>query len=238
MISCQPIGGEPASGGWDQFAGPGGQTRLVGATPFQDSKGQGQATSWFEGNLRSPDKIAPFADPTVVPNDFWRSVVGRYLSTLGWTPERSYRPDWMARDWNNVGTEVKTQLFAGPGGQTQSGISDMNDAATLGANSVIPVERSGLGDTAGSVFALKWLLDQAGRHVGPLLAPVGGRAAASWLESPGFRNAVSGNTTPLVDSLYGNVPAATQNILQYQNNPPATYDPLGYSVTANQNPQQ
>jgi hypothetical protein len=224
--ALEKIGGAPVHG-YDKMATPGGTT--AGA-PFQSTSGsgappgEGQAYDWFTSNLRSPSKLAPFADPSIVPNEYWRQVAGQWLSQLGQTKEATYRPEWMARDWNGPNTGVdlgaQTQLFTGPNGQTTSGITDMNDLATLGRNTVVPVERAGLSNTAGSVLAWKWLLDRmkdVGGGVGML---AGGRAIASGMESPTFVNAMSGNMTPFVDALYAGVPAATQNINQFQQNPP------------------
>ena len=240
----EAIGGKPQAGGWEQFFGPQGQTQPAVGVDFTGGKGQGQAYDWLNNNLRSPDKLAPFADPNIVPNDFWRSVVGQWIATRGITPEGTYRPDLMAKQWGGegiqkgVGPEVQTQLFASPGGQTQSGAADMSDIANLGRNAVVPINRSGLTDTASNVFAWKYILDQL-KNVGGMGGMLlGGRQIANMMANPDFVNTVTGRGTPLVDSLYSGVPAATQNILQYQNNPPPAYDPLGYSVTASQNPPQ
>ena len=243
----EAIGGKPQSGGWEQFFGPQGQTEPALGVDFTEGKGEGQAATWFKSNLRSPDKLAPFADPTIVPNDFWREVVGQWLATRGQTPEGTFRPDQMAREFGGdggtrsntgVGPEVQTQMFTGPNGAPTANIQDMNDLATLGRNAVVPIDRSGLTNTAGSVFALKWLSDQAKAAFGTVggLATMG--IGGAGLSDPAFVDAIRGKGTPLVNSLYSGMPAATQNILQYQNNPPPAYDPLGYSVTANQNPPQ
>jgi hypothetical protein len=229
--ALEQVGGKPV-GGYEGLATPGGTT--AGAD-FQSGSGnpppgEGQAYDWLTKNLRSPSKIAPFADPTVVPNDYWRSVAGQWLSQLGQTKEGTYRPEWLAQGWNGPGTgvdpAVQQQLFTGPTGQTTSGISDVNDLATMGRNTVVPIERAGLTNTAGFVLAMKWLMNRAAAAGGPIAAPLGGRALASGLESPTLVNAMSGNITPLTDALYAGVPAATQNILQYQsqNNDPA-YSP-------------
>jgi hypothetical protein len=136
-----------------------------------------------------------------------------------------------------VGGTVSTQLFTGPQGSTTANINDVNDIATLGRNSVVAQNRAGLTDAAGSVYALKWLADQA-QHAFGAAGGLGTMLLAGRnLSDPDFVNAVRGQGTPLVNSLYAGVPAATQNILQYQTNPPAAYDPLGYSVTAGQSPQ-
>jgi hypothetical protein len=221
--ALEKIGGKPV-GGYDQFTGPTAASP-VGSAPFEGGKqGEGQAYDWFTGNLRSPSKLEPFADPRVVPNEYWRAVAGQWISQLGQTKEGTYRPEWMARDWNGPGTgvsePVQTQLFTGPNGQPTSGVDTMNDLATLGRETVVPIERAGLSNTAGSVLAMKWLLDRMKDVGGPLLAGVGGRTIASGMESPTFVNAMSGNITPLTDALYQGVPAATQNVMQFQQNPP------------------
>ena len=166
----EAIGGRPQSGGWDQFFGPQGQTEPALGVDFTGGKGEGQAATWLNSNLRSPEKLAPFANPTIVPNEFWRQVVGQWLATRGQTPEGTFRPDQMARQWGGddsaankgVGGDVKTQLFSTP--------ERLRPAATfrtwtiwrrLGRNAVVAINRSGLTDTAGSVFALKWLADKA-----------------------------------------------------------------------------
>ena len=181
-----------------------------------------------------------------MPNEFWRQVVGQWLATRGLTPEGTFRPDQMAREIGGedtkankgVGTEAQTQLFAGPNAAPTANIQDVNDIAKLGQNAVVPISRSGLTDTAGVMYALKkasdWATQGLGTAGGLGLMALAGRNLAD----PAFVNAIRGQGTPLVNSLYSGVPAATQNILQYQNNPPPVYDPLGYSVTASQNPPQ
>ena len=242
----EAVGGKPQSGGWDQFMGPNGQTQPAVGVDFTGGKGEQQAADWFKNNVRSPSSLAPFADPTNVPNEFWRQVVGQWYATRGQTPEGTYRPDQMAREFGGedvksntgVGGEAQTQLFTGPQGAPTANIQDMADQATLGRNSVVAINRSGLTDTAGSVFALKWLADQAKHALGTAGGLAAMMAGGRSLSDPDFVNAIRGRGTPLVNSLYAGVPAATQNILQYQNNPPSAYDPLGYSVTVNQNPPQ
>ena len=224
--TLEKIGGKPV-GGYDQFTGPTG-ANPVGSTPFEGGKqGEGQAYDWFTQNLRSPSKLEPFADPRVVPNEYWRAVAAQWLSQLGQTKEGTYRPEWMARDWSGPGTgvdpTVQTQLFTGPNGQPTSGIDTMNDLATLGRNTVVPVERAGLTNTAATVMAWKWLLDRMQNVGGPAAALIGGRSIAAGMESPTFVNAMSGSITPLTDALYQGVPAATQNVAQFQQNP--TYNP-------------
>jgi hypothetical protein len=245
----EAIGGAPQSGGWDQFFGPQGQTRPAVGVDFTGGKGEEGAAEWFKGHLQSPEKLAPFADPTIVPNEFWRRVVGQWLATRGQTKEGTFRPDQMAAELSGgapgaeistnkgVGGTVSTQLFTGPQGSTTANINDVNDIATLGRNSVVAQNRAGLTDAAGSVYALKWLADQA-QHAFGAAGGLGTMLLAGRnLSDPDFVNAVRGQGTPLVNSLYAGVPAASQNILQYQTNPPAAYDPLGYSVTAGQSPQ-
>ena len=243
----EAIGGKPQSGGWDQFIGPQGQTRPVDASgvDFTGGKGEAQAAQWFKSNLRSPEKIGPFADPTNVPNDFWRRVVGQWLATRGQTPEGTFRPDQMAREIGGedtktnqgVGGDVQTQLFVGPNNAPTVNIQDVNDIATLGRNAVVPINRSGLTDTAGVMYALKKAGDLAQTALGGAGGLLAMGLAGRNLADPEFINAIRGQSTPLVNSLYAGVPAATQNILQYQNNPPPDYDPLGYSVTAGQTPR-
>jgi hypothetical protein len=236
------IGGKPQAGGWEQFFGPQGQTQPAVGVDFTGGKGQGEAATWLTSKMRSPDKIAPFADPTIVPNDLWRQVVGMWLATRGQTAEGTFRPDQMARELGGedtktnkgVGTDVQTQLFAGPQGAPTANARDVNDIATLGRNAVVPINRSGLTDTAGTVFALKKLSDWISQGVGVPGGLLTMALAGRNLSDPEFVNAVRGQGTPLVDSLYAGIPAATQNILQYQNNPPAAYDPLGWSVTSGQ----
>ena len=237
------IGGKPQSGGWDQFMGPDGQTQPATGVDFTGGKGEGQAAQWFNSNLRSPENIAPFANPTIVPNDFWRSVGGQWLASRGLTKEGTFRPDQMAAELGGdqtkpsqgMGTEVKTQVFSGPQGEPTANIQDIDDLGTLGRNAVVPINRSGLTDTAGGVFAWKFVLDQL-KRLGTASAVIGGRQIANAWANPEWANTIRGQATPLVDSLYSGLPAATQNIMQYQTNPPPAYDPLGYSVTAGQNP--
>ena len=240
----QMIGGQPQTGGWDQFMGPNGQTQPATGVDFTGGKGEGQAATWFNSNLRSPEKLAPFADPTIVPNDFWREAVGQWLATRGQTDEGTFRPDLMARQWGGddtaankgVGGDVKTQLFTGPGGGTTANSADMDDLATLGRNAVVPINRSGLTDTANSVFAWKFMLDQL-KHVGGIGAMLGGgKMLANTWANPEWANTIRGQPTPLVDSLYNGLPVATQTIMQAQTNPTPAYDPLGWGVTAGQNP--
>ena len=229
--ALEKVGGQP-EGGYGQFSGPGGVTQPTAGADFTGGKqGEGQAYNWLTDNLRSPSKLAPFADPTVVPNEYWRSVAGQWLARLGQTKEGTYRPEWMARDWSGPGTgvdpAVQTQLFTTSSGQPGPGISDMNDLATMGRNTVVPVERAGLSNTAGSVLAMKWILDRMKDAGGPLAMLAGGRSLASGMESPTFVNAMSGRITPLTDALYAGVPAATQTILQRQSE-----DPLGWGLTS------
>jgi hypothetical protein len=218
--ALEAVGGQP-SGGYGQF-NPGDNAESANFTGGK--QGEGQAYNWLVSNLNSPSKLAPFADPTVVPNSYWRSVAGQLIGQLGQTPEGTFRPDWMARDWNGPKTgidpEVQTQLFSGPGGQATGGISTMNDLATLGRNAVVPIDRAGLTNTAGAVLGVKWLLDAMKAGAGTAAAAVGGRALASGMENPAFVNAMGGKFTPLVDALYKGVPAATQNVAQFQDNPP------------------
>ena len=130
-------------------------------------------------------------------------------------------------------------MFRAPNGGTYSGLSDYNDLATLGRETVTPVERAGLTNTAGAMLATKALIDWlhgagtslAGSAGGLVAGFGGGRLLSSAVESQPSINALSGNITPLTDALYNGLPAATQSILQNQNN----QDPrLGYSVTAGQ----
>ena len=105
----------------------------------------------------------------------------------------------------------------------------MNDAATMGRETVVPVERAGLTNTAGSMLAVKTMLDVLKAAGGLAGSAVGGRLISKGLESQPSIDALSGNITPLTDALYNGLPMATQSILQNQNN----QDPrLGYSVTA------
>jgi hypothetical protein len=210
----EEVGGQPVQG-YSGTAQPGG---TVFGAPFRDGKDEGQAYNYFTGKLNSPSSLDVFSDPTIVPNDFWRQVTGSYLSTLGKTKEETYRPDIMAQQWGKIDPGVREQMFAGPTGQPLAGVSDMNDLATLGRNSVVPISRAGLTNTAGSVLGIKWLLDAIKQTGGVAAAGLGGRALASGMESPTFVNAMSGNITPLTDSLYNGLPAATQTILQNQNN--------------------
>jgi hypothetical protein len=242
-ISGKPQGG----GGWDQFMGLNGQTRPTVGVEFAGGKDEQGAANWFKSKLRAPEALAPFADPTNVPNDFWRRTVGLWLASRGMTKEGTFRPDQMAtevggddnvRSNTGVGSQVQQQLFTSPTGTPTANIQDVNDIATLGRNAVVPVSRDGLANTAGIMYALK----KAGDVASHVFGGAGGLAlmgvAGRNLADPDFINAIRGQGTPLVNSLYAGVPAAVQNILQYQNNPPAAYDPLGYSVTPNQNPSQ
>lgn len=240
----EAIGGKPQAGGWEQFFGPQGQIEPTGGVDFTGGKDEGQAATWFNSKMRSPQALDPLANPNITPNDFWRNIVGQWLATRGQTREGTFRPDQMATAFGGeanapgtgVGEDVKTQLFTGPQGQPTGSVQDMNDLATLGRNAVVAQERAGLTNTAASVYAFKKVADWLQQGLGT----VGGLAAMTVagrnLSDPEFVNAVRGRGTPLVNSLYAGVPAATQSILQYQNNPPATYDPLGYSVTRSQNP--
>jgi hypothetical protein len=127
-------------------------------------------------------------------------------------------------------------LFSGPQGQPTVNIQDVNDLATLGRNAVVPIDRAGLTNTAGNVFAIKWILDRLSDVGGGAGAILGGRSLASAMESPTWVDAISGQHIPFLNSLYSGTPAVLQNVLQYQNNPPSTYDPLGWNVTQSQNP--
>jgi hypothetical protein len=209
------VGGQPVKG-YNGLSTQSGGT-VMGA-PFQGGKDEGQAFNYLTSKLNSPSSLDVFSNPTIVPNDFWRRVSGGYLSTLGQTKEGTYRPDIMAQQWGKVDPQVADQLFTGPSGQPLADVTSMNDAATLGRNAVVPVERAGLTNTAGAMLGVKTILDAlkaAGGFIGTL---GGGRLAASGIESPTFVNAMSGNITPLTDTLYNGLPAATQTILQAQNN--------------------
>ena len=234
--ALEAVGGKPQSGGWGQFAGPGGQAGTTAGADFTGGKGAGEAYNWLNSNLRSPERIAPFADPSIVPNDFWREVVGQWLATRGQTDEGTYRPDLMAKQWSGpqtgVGGDVREQLMTGPSGQPTASVPDMNDVATLGRNAVVPINRSGLTDTASSVFAWKYLLDQLKNVGGGAGMLFGGRQLANAWANPEWANEIRGQGTPLVDSLYSGIPAGTQTVMQSQLNPPAEYDPLGWGLTA------
>ena len=199
---------------------------------FTGGKDEGAAYDFLKSNLTSPSTLEPFADPTITPNDYWRRVSGGLSSRqLGDTPEGTFRPDTLAKQWSQISPEVQTQLFQAPNGGTYSGLSDMNDAATMGRETVVPVERAGLTNTAGSMLAVKTMLDVLKAAGGLAGSAVGGRLISKGLESQPSIDALSGNITPLTDALYNGLPMATQSILQNQNN----QDPrLGYSVTAGQ----
>ena len=223
----EAVGGKP-EGGYPQFFDPGG-TLPTDGTQFSGGRDSNSAATWLDSKMRSPEAIAPFANPSVVPNDMWRQVVGQWLATRGQTTEGTYRPDLMAKQWGGdnaapktgVGDEVKTQLFTGPNGGTTANAADMDDLATLGRNAVVATSREGLTNTAGSVIALKQIFDWMKNYGGPVGMVLGGRALSSAIESPNFTNAIRGQgVTPLVDSLYAGTPGATQNIMQFQTNPP------------------
>jgi hypothetical protein len=202
----ETIGGQPVKG-YSGMAQPSG---MVGSAPFTGGKDEGAAYNYLTSNLNSPSSLEPLADPTVFPADFWRRVAGGYLSTLGQTKEGTYRPDIMAQQWGKVDPMVATQLFGGPTGGPLADVANMNDAATLGRNSVVPVERAGLTNTAGTMLAVKWALDKMKDVAGPIAAALGGNAITRGMESPATVNLMAGNGTPLVDALYSNgFPAAS-----------------------------
>ena len=210
----EAVGGEPVKS-YSGLAQPDGT--VMGA-PFKGGKDEGGAFNYLTSNLNSPSSLDVFSNPSVVPNDYWRRVAGGYLSTLGQTKEGTFRPDIMAQQWGKIDPGVREQLFAGPNGGTFSGLEDVNDAATLGRNAVVPVERAGLTNTAGSMLAVKTVLDALRAAGGLAGSAVGGRLVASGMESPTFVNAMSGNITPLTNALYAGVPQGTQNIMQFQQN--------------------
>ena len=242
LDQLQEVGGKPSQG-YTDLASP----NTVQGAEFTGGKDEGAAYDFLHDNRTSPSTLEPFADPTITPNEYWRRVGGAYLSTLGNTPEGTFRPDTLAKQWGGdpdnaivgVSPEVAQQMFRAPNGATYSGLSDYNDLATLGRETVTPVERAGLTNTAGAMLATKALIDWlhgtgtslAGSAGGLVAGFGGGRLLSSAVESQPSINALSGNITPLTDALYNGLPMATQSILQNQNN----QDPrMGYSVTAGQ----
>ena len=210
------IGGSP-TGGYGGLAQPGG---TVFGAPFTGGKDEGQAFNYLKSKLNSPEALEVLANPTVVPNDFWRQVGGAYYSTLGETGENTFRPEKMASAWRGIDPEVQSQLFRTPsGGADQPALDTANDLATLGENTVLPVERAGLTNVAGAAVlgtkALDWLKASGG--VATLGMPY---LIAKMMENPGTVSTVAtGPTRSLSDAIYSGVPAATQSILQSQNNP-------------------
>ena len=226
LDQLQTVGGKPV-GGYGDMASP----NTVQGAEFTGGKDEGAAYNWLKSNLTSPSTLEPFADPTITPNDYWRRVSGGLVSQLGDTSEGTFRPDTLAKQWSQISPEVQTQLFQAPNGGTYSGLGGMSDAATLGRETVVPVERAGLTNTAGSMLAVKTMLDVLKAAGGLAGSAVGGRLISKGLESQPSIDALSGNITPLTDALYNGLPMATQSILQNQNN----QDPrLGYSVTPGQ----
>jgi hypothetical protein len=209
------IGGSP-TGGYGGLAQPGGTT--FGA-PFTGGKDEGQAFNYLKSKLNSPAALEVLANPTVVPNDFWRQVGGAYYSTLGETNENTFRPEKMATAWRGTDPEVQSQLFRTPsGGSNQPALDTADDLATLGENTVLPQERAGLTNVAGAAVlgtkALDWLKASGG--IATLGMPY---LIAKMMENPGTVSTVAtGPTRSLSDAIYSGLPAATQNITQSQNN--------------------
>ena len=212
----QNIGGKPV-GGYDDLAQPGGTT--FGAE-FKGGKDEGGAFNYLKSKLNSPAALEVLANPTIVPNDFWRQVGGAYYSTLGETGENTFRPEKMASAWRGIDPEVQSQLFRTPsGGSDQLALDTANDLATLGENTVLPIERAGLTNVAGAAVlgtkVLDWLNTSGGRAT--LGAPY---IIAKMMENPGTVSTVAtGPTRSLSDAVYSGLPAAIQNITQSQNNP-------------------
>jgi hypothetical protein len=232
--ALEKIGGTPQSGNWGQFSGqPGGPANIPGGD-FKGGKDEGSAYTWFNSKMRSPQALAPFADPTIMPHDFWREVVGQWLARAGLTDEGTYRPDKMAKEWSGpqtgVGGDVRTQMFSTPGGGVDEGLQNMNDLATGGRNAVVPINRSGLTDIASTAFGWKWLLDQmkqiGGHTLGGATSLIGGRQIANAWANPEWANTIRGQPQPFLTGLYEGVPAATQNIMQAQTNPPEDWGVL------------
>jgi hypothetical protein len=214
----ESVGGKPV-GGYSGLDTQSGGT-VMGA-PFRGGKDEGSAFNYLTSNLNSPGSLDLLSNPSVVPNDMWRRVAAAYVSTLGQTKEGTYRPDIMAQQWGKIAPEVRDQLFTGPTGQPILEAANMDDAATMGREAVVPVERAGLTNTAGTMLGVKTVLDALRAAGGLVGSAVGGRFAAKGLESAPFVNAMSGNVTPFVDALYAGAPQGLQNIQQFQQNPQA-----------------
>ena len=95
LDQLQNVGGKPTQG-YGDLASP----NTAAGAEFTGGKDEGAAYDFLKSNLTSPSTLEPFADPTITPNDYWRRVSGGLVSQLGDTPEGTFRPDTLAKQWS------------------------------------------------------------------------------------------------------------------------------------------
>lgn len=131
------------------------------------------------------------------PRQNWSSAAGGFVSTLG-EQDGVFRPEWAARDWNNLSDDMKNAIAAGPGGQPLRSRQDLEDIATVAANTAVPVARHGLTEQAGAFGGLMALTEMASKyltehaHIPEIAAGAATPVALSYaLDNPWFRAAMS-----------------------------------------------
>ena len=228
----------------------------VGGTPVVGKPGtysggmdEQAAYNLLSRHTQSPSVIEPFVEPT---SPYWRAAASQFIDTLG-QPKggqqgaEDFRTDTFGKDMRSITPEVLTQLAQAPnGGNLQPTVDNLRAAQVLGENSSVPVSRHGLTNSIASLAALSAVsggighfFDHIGAPGGALAGPAALLAINYGLQSKPMTDAMSGRggpSTPIVDSLYQNIPiaAATQNL----NNPddprnqpvaPRPYSPLDQS---------
>jgi hypothetical protein len=141
----------------------------------------------------------------------------------------------MATAWRGIDDEVKNQLFTqAHGGPLDAALQSAENLATLGENTVLPQERAGLTNVAGSAVlgskALEWL-----HALGSNLGYAGGLTlAAPWalsktMENPDTVNLVArGPVRSLSEAIYSGLPATAQSIMSANQNAPQQTSPYIY----------